>query len=167
MEDQKDHFQQQMSPPPDYQEAILPAWAFSNIVQHISQLIKGQLNYIEHPGQLIGLSLSYTLEDGQTYKLEFGTVEDSESPEADMPLSDDFLIYLYQSINDLIKEYSSYSGKISTELDLSITGSHFRVTVTCRQVGVSECSNSPNHVGTQMYCMRVNHGAWRCLHGRC
>lgn len=153
---------------PDYPEAPLPAWKHYGITNFASQKIVEELENVQYSGYMVGLEVGYSLEEEKkTYAMSFGKVRPSEEEleqqgeEPDLPISDEFLVRLYQTIHDYMK--ANGSENLSPELTIVITGSLKAVTVMCRTPQVCDRRH-----GGKRWCKKVNSGPWTCLHSsRC
>jgi len=153
---------------PDYPDSPLPAWQHYGITNYAGQKIQEELDRIGYSGYLIGLGVAYRPENGKTYSMQFGRVDDADELEEDQPLSDDFLLHLYQITSQFIAHNTSLDGTIDTELRISIKGSQISIRVMCRIIQAGECTHQPGHDGSRMVCRSYNGGnTWHCLGSHC
>lgn len=153
---------------PDYPDAPLPAWKHYGITNFASQKIVEELEDVQYQGYMIGLKVGYSLEaEKKTYAMSFGKVPPAEEePEdqdedTDLPVSDEFLLSLYQTVHDYMR--ANGSEVLSTELTIVFTGSVKTVIVKC--IAPQVCDRG--HRGKR-WCKKVNTGPWTCLHsGSC
>jgi len=171
----KDTELEQLPTIPDHPEAPLPAWKHYGITNYGDQKIQEELSRIQYSGFMVGLEMAYKPQNEKTYAMAFGRIDipteesqqldPAQESEEKFPLSDDFLESLYEDVDKLITANTpGYSGKISPELTISITGSRTVVKIACRRPQV--CSQG--HSDTR-WCQSVNNGPWTCLssHRRC
>lgn len=154
---------------PEYPEAPLSAWKHSGITKYVGDKVIQELERVQYQGDMVGLNVGYVLEDESTYSMSFGrteipeTTSKDENPEKELPLSDEFLIDLYKTINELIAaNVPGYLGKLSSVLTIVMTGSYTSISIICR----TPQSCTLRHTGTR-WCKSVNRGTWVCLHTRC
>jgi hypothetical protein len=161
----------ELPPIPDYPDAPLPAWKHYGIINYADQRIKDELANMRYEGYMVGLEVAYMLEDEKSYAMSFGKISkpdeatQKEETEVEIPLSDEFLVDLYQMLTELIPaNCPNYSGQMSTELTIVVTGSEYVIKVTCTVP--QQCAL--NHKDKR-WCKKINNGPWTCLagHPRC
>jgi hypothetical protein len=161
---------------PDFPESPLPGWKHYGITNFAGQTTQEELNRNQYPGYLIGLRFRYTVLDGEAenaYEMSFGLVkppEEQKYAKLMSPLTDDFMIKLYDAVNALLHQnIPEELGEIQSEINATLSGSVNFITIKCRLVQVGECdlgNNSPDNGATRL-CIKVQEDPWRCLHAGC
>lgn len=181
MEKDPQGLDQELPPIPDYPDAPLPAWKHYGITSYADRKILEELTRVEYPGYMIGMEMAYTVESEEVYCMQFGDtaiteamLQKSQSQEPDpkleqeasqdldeeLPLSDDFLSDLYDDVRELIKTNTpDYSGEVTPELTIAITGSKKVIKFKCRVPEVCK-----NHHTDKRKCKSINGGPWKCTH---
>jgi hypothetical protein len=151
---------------PDNPDTPLAPWLHYGIMRAAGIKIRTELERIEHPGYMIGLGLSYTVADHETIAMQFGQDDDDDYPDSKLPLDDDFLANLYDSVNQIVTK--NVRGEVDTELSVSISGSRYRVRIACRLVLQGECQHVTDHTDTRRICKSRDGGiTWTCLEIPC
>lgn len=154
---------------PDYPDAPLPAWKHYGITKYASDRVVKELEGQHYEGYMVGLDLKYSLDKEHSYSMGFGkvdipdTTQEEEKEEPELPVSDEFLVDLYQTANALIaKNVPGGLKDFDSELTVALTGSLKVVKLACTVP--DRCNRG--HINRRC-CRKVNSGPWRCLHDRC
>lgn len=153
---------------PDYPDAPLPAWKHYGITNYADQRIQAEFDRLQYDGYMVGLEIAYTPDDEKRYAISFGKLEVPDDPprekesKVDIPLPDEFLENLYQTVAELIPaNCPNYSGEFNAQLTIVMTGSLKKVSYMCRIP--EQCSR--NHTDKRI-CRKENNGPWVCLEGQ-
>jgi len=153
----------------DYPESPLPAWKHYGITNFAGQQIQAELKRTGYAGYLIGLGVSYTLaaKSKIPYVMVFGKVDSGEDPAFTLPLNDDFLVGLHETVEEFIgQNIQAPASEIDIELIITLSGSVTKVIIACRLVGPTECAQGDS--GTKKKCKSLDNGtSWNCLHTPC
>lgn len=151
---------------PEYPEGPLPAMKHYGITYFTCQKIVEELDTLQYPGYMVGLKVGYAMEDGSEYEMKFGIVDlsdedlEQQEKEPDLPVSDEFLIRLYQTVQDYMKANVPDGGeKLNPEIAITMSGSLIMVRMMCRPPEFCD----RGHTGSR-WCKKVNLGSWTCLH---
>lgn len=169
MKDQEQSSEQPLPDFPEYPEAPLSAWKHYGITNYVGERVIQELERVKYHGDMVGLEVGYVLEDEKAYSMSFGRTKIPDTPSTDeksepeLPLSDEFLVELFKTINELVAANApGYLGKLSSTLTIVMTGSYTSVRVICRTP--QRCTQ--RHTGKR-WCKSINGGTWVCLHTRC
>src|SRR3972149_2836584 len=171
---------------PDFPDSPLSAWKHYGILKLAEEKLHKELEQIGYDGNLVGLRVSYFVgqqegkipqgqqeeeDSGDEYTMAYGydvTDKVETRLEDKNPPSEEFILSLYDFISDMIaNNISPYVPEFTLRLDTTFNPVRTTYTVTCRVCRQGQCLLNAGHEGERRRMIRINRGAWRCLHTRC
>ena len=153
--------------PPD---SPLPAWKHYRILKAVENRLHAQLEQQEYDGRLIGLEVSYKVAKVKApFSMGYGYDTNNKGDlidEKDDPLSDEFVMEIYDFASGLIAEHINPNGEdFSCELSASINPVFGKVRVRCAIANNLNCNRQSCQGNCRLFINRNNTG-WVCKHRR-